>query len=250
MAESRGRVRVEPGPRRVRVEFGGQTIADTTRPLYVWEKPYYPTYYLPLADVDAGVLVETGEVERSPSRGTSRVHDVKVADRTATGAARVFEDSPLEEVRGTVRLRFRDMDAWFEEDEEIFVHPRDPYKRVDMLRSSRHVRVSIDGVVVAETDQPTFLFETGLPRRTYLPPTHVRRDLLVPSDHHTECPYKGRASYHSVRIGDDLHEDVVWHYPSPLRESTPIGGLYCFYDERVDVEVDGELQERPRTPFS
>ena len=137
------------------------------------------------------------------------------------------------------------MDQWFEEDEEIFVHPRDPHTRVDALRSSRHVRVVMAGETVAETTRPVLLFETGLPTRYYIPPEDVRLDLLEPSGAGTRCPYKGVASYHSVRVGGELVADVVWHYPFPIPECPKIEGLLAFYNERVDLYVDGELQERP-----
>ncbi|MDQ3966496.1 MAG: DUF427 domain-containing protein, partial [Actinomycetota bacterium] len=141
-------------------------------------------------------------------------------------------------------------DAWYEEDEEVFVHPRDPYHRVDILDSSRHVRVLVNGEVVAETDRPELLFETGLPTRYYIPPEDVREELLVPSDTTTQCPYKGVASYWSVDAGGELFEDLSWYYPEPLPEAAKISGLLCFFNERVDLEVDGEKQPRPRTRWS
>jgi uncharacterized protein (DUF427 family) len=142
------------------------------------------------------------------------------------------------------------MDAWFEEDEEVFVHPRDPYKRVDALRSSRTVRIEVGGIVVAETTRPTFLFETGLPRRTYFPKLDVRMDLLDPTDSSTMCPYKGTARYWSVRAGDEVHTNLAWSYDSPVRESAPIADLVAFYDEKVDLFVEGRPQPRPKTPFA
>jgi uncharacterized protein (DUF427 family) len=121
---------------------------------------------------------------------------------------------------------------------------------VDILASSRRVRVDIDGVTVAESGQPRILFETGLPPRYYLPLTDVRMDLLRPSDTQTHCPYKGTASYWSVDAGRGVHENIAWIYRMPLPESQKIAGLACFYNEKVDLYVDGELQQRPRTPFS
>jgi len=247
--DTRGRVKVERGAKRVRVVLGGKIIADTTRPLLVWEIPYYPAYYLPREDVVADVLVPSGDTGHSPSRGDSVVYDVRAGDREAPGAAQEYPESPIEELRGHVRFEFSAMDMWFEEDEEIFVHPRDPHKRVDILASSRHVRVEIDGVTVAESDSPHLLFETGLPVRYYLPKTDVRLDLLEPSDTITRCPYKGEAEYYSVRAGGKLHSDIVWYYRMPLPESQKVQGMLCFYDEKVDVYVDGVKQERPKTPF-
>lgn len=206
-------LQVEPSLKRVRVVLDGHYVVDSSSPLLVWEKPYYPTYFFPRSDVDASVL--------ESRRAYVRPDDV---------------------LDGYVALRWNDFDHWFEEDEEVFVHARDPYKRIDILRSSRHVIVEVDGVVVADSTKPTMLFETSLRRRTYLPLTDLRMDLLVPSATRTQCPYKGEAKYWSVQIGETFHRDVVWSYPSPVRESTPIAGLACFYDDRVTMTVDGVVQ--------
>jgi uncharacterized protein (DUF427 family) len=246
----RGRIRVETGAKRVRAYLGGEVVADTARPLLVWERPYYPTYYFPFADVRAELLEADGGTAHSPSRGDGRTFTVRAGGAEALGAALRYEDSPVEELRDAIRLDWDAMDAWFEEDEQVFTHPRDPYKRVDILPSSRHVRVEVEGVTVAESASPRLLFETGLPVRYYLPKTHVRMDLLVPSDYESHCPYKGEAEWWSVRAGDKMHEDLVWSYRTPLPESQKIAGLIAFYDEKVDVYVDGVLQERPRTKFS
>ncbi|TVT28430.1 DUF427 domain-containing protein [Amycolatopsis rhizosphaerae] len=248
-SEGRGRVRAERGAKRVRAVFGGRFVADTIRPLMVWEVPYYPTYYIPREDIAAGVLVPSGNTHHSPSRGDGKLETVRVGEREATDAALEYADSPIEELRGHVRLDFAAMDAWFEEDEEIFVHPRDPRTRVDVLASSRHVRVEIDGVTVADSRSPRLLFETGLPTRYYLPKTDVRLDLIEPSDTITRCPYKGEAEYYSVRIGDRVHPDIAWYYRMPLPESQKVQGLVAFYDEKVDVYLDGVKQERPKTVF-
>ncbi|HEY2706068.1 MAG TPA: DUF427 domain-containing protein [Candidatus Dormibacteraeota bacterium] len=245
----RGRVRTEPGHKRVRAYLAGRLVADSARPLFVWEKPYYPTYYLPVEDIRAE-LVPTGRVEHSPSRGDAQILDVRVGTAIAPGAARRYPDSPLEPLRDTVRLEWDAMDEWLEEDEPVYTHPRDPYTRVDILGSSRHVRVEVDGVVVAESHQPRILFETGLPPRYYLPLTDVRIELLRPSATRSHCPYKGTAAYWSLDTGHGVHTDAVWIYRTPLPESQKIAGLASFYNERVDLHVDGVLQERPRTLFS
>lgn len=246
----RGRVKVEQGHKRVRAMVAGETVVDSRRPLLVWEKPYYPTYYFPPDDVRMDLLVETAETRKSPSRGVSHTYNLKTQAGEVPAAAWMYPDSAIEEISGYVAFKWREMDHWFEEDEEVFVHARDPYTRVDILRSSRHVKVSIGGEVIAESSSPALLFETGLPTRYYLPPTDVRWDLLEKTDHRTECPYKGVAEYWSVRAGGELHENIVWSYPFPTLESAKIAGLICFYDEKVDTEVDGRPQERPRTPFA
>ncbi|MFC4124406.1 DUF427 domain-containing protein [Nocardia rhizosphaerae] len=246
--DKRGRVRTESGQKRVRVYLGGRLVADTLRPLLVWELPYYPTYYVPLTDVLAD-LEPNGADEHSPSRGEGTGYDVAVDGARADGAALRYLDSPLPDLKDAVRLDFAAFD-WFEEDEPIIVHPRDPYSRVDILGSSRNVRVEIDGVTVADSSSPRILFETGLPARYYLPLPDVRTDLLTPSDTHTSCPYKGTADYWHVRLDGKEHRDIVWIYRTPLPESQKIAGLACFYNEKVDIYLDGVRQDRPRTPFS
>ncbi|MET0237688.1 MAG: DUF427 domain-containing protein [Kibdelosporangium sp.] len=248
-ATTRGRVRLEQGAKRVRVYLGGVLVADTLTPVYVWEVPYYPAYYIPRKDVQVE-LIATGNTDHSPSRGDATLFTVEAGGRQAADAARIHQDSSIEELRDLVRFDFAAMDAWFEEDEEIYTHPRDPYTRVDVLASSRHVRVEIDGVTVAESRNARLLFETGLPTRYYLPKTAVRMDLLEASDTVTACPYKGEASYYSARIGDQVHEDIAWFYNTPLPESQKVASLVAFYDEKVDTFVDGVRQPRPKTKFA
>ncbi len=232
-------MRTEPSHKRVRVFFGGQLIVDTDDALYAWEWPAYPQYYLPIADVADGVL------HRAPDKDGATSFTVRAGGREAIDAAREVEELP-----GRVRLDWSAMDAWFEEDEEVFVHPRDPHSRVQILPSSRHVTVAVDGVTVADTRRPMLLFETGLPRRSYFPKLDVRMDLLVPSERTTMCPYKGTARYWSVARSSGERADLAWSYATPVRESAPIAGLVAFFDEKVDVTVDGVAQHRPQTPFS
>jgi uncharacterized protein (DUF427 family) len=245
----RGRTRLEPGTKRVRAFLGGEVVADTARPILVWEVPYYPTYYFPLADLRAELKPDGGSVH-SQSRGDARTSTVCAGGTEAPGAALRYEDSPIEELRDLVRLDWHAMDAWFEEDEEVFTHPRDPYTRVDILASTRRVRVEVGGVTIAESASPRLLFETGLPVRYYLPKTDVRLDHLIPSDTVTHCPYKGRAEYWSVRTPDRVYADLMWSYRTPLPESQKVAGLVAFYNEKLDIHVDGVLQERPSTKFS
>jgi uncharacterized protein (DUF427 family) len=249
-SERAARIRIETGAKRVRAYVGAEPVVDTTRPVLVWEKPYYPAYYFPLADVRTELFQADGGVVHSPSRGDGRTFTITAGGKEAPAAALRYEDSPIEELRGLIRLEWDAMDAWFEEDEEVFTHPRDPYTRVDILPSSRHVRVEVDGVTVAESTSPKLLFETGLPPRYYLPKTHVRLDLMVPTDSVTHCPYKGQAEWWSVRANGSIHEDLAWSYRTPLPESQKIAGLVAFYNEKVDIYVDGVLQVRPHTKFS
>jgi uncharacterized protein (DUF427 family) len=246
----RGRVRFEDGAKRVRIYLGGEVIADTIRPKLVWEVPYYPAYYFPADDVRMELLTPSGRTERSPSRGDALYFSVKGGDKVVDDAAWQHPDSPIEEIRDHVRFDWDAVDGVFEEDEEVFIHPRDPHSRVDILNSSRHVEVFVNDMRIAETHRPTILYETGLPPRYYFPKTDVRLDLLTPTDKRTGCPYKGFAGYWTVEAGGEYHEDLAWSYPTPLPESQKIAGLVAFYNERVDLVVEGERQERPKTKFS
>ncbi len=236
--EARGRVRVQPAPKRVRIMLGGVVVADTTDAVYVWENPSYPQYYVPLADVAPGALKETGTTSRSPSRGTARHFSVQGGDRVVDDAAWCYADSPIETLRDRVRFEWSAMDAWFEEDEEVFVHPRDPYTRIDVLRTSRRVRVHVRGTLLADSTRARMLIESGLPVRWYLPPEDVRTDLLEPSGTTTRCPYKGVASYWSVRLDGHLDRDIAWAYPQPGHDAEAVRGLLCFFDDRVDLAVE------------
>ena len=247
---TRGRVRVEDTQKRIRARIGGVAIADSTSVKMVWEIPYFPTYYFPSDDVRMDLMADSGETKRSPSRGTADLFDITVGDRIVGGAARVWNESKLEEVSGYVSLSWDAMDQWFEEDDEVYYHARDPYTRIDILQSSRTVRVEVDGVVVAESDRARFLFETNLPVRYYLPKTDVRFEYLEATDTATNCPYKGTARYWSINTTGKTHHDVVWGYDAPLPESQLIAGFVAFYNEKLDIYIDGVLEERPKTKFS
>ncbi|MEV0157129.1 DUF427 domain-containing protein [Micromonospora sp. NPDC050686] len=241
---------VEPVPRRVRAFLAGELVVDTTRASYVWEWPPYPQYHLPAADVRRDLLVDEGRTERS-RRGTARLHGLRVGSTLHGSCARWYGADALPGLADTIRFDWAALDAWFEEDEEVFVHPRNPYSRVDALRSSRRVRVELDGMLLAESVSPVLVFETGLPTRYYLDRTAVDFGHLVPSTTTTACPYKGRTSeYWSVRVGDAVHSDLAWSYLFPTGALLPIAGLVAFYNEKVDLIVDGERLARPRTHFS
>jgi uncharacterized protein (DUF427 family) len=236
---------VEPVPRRIRATLRGRVVLDTTRAVYLWEAPPYPQYYVPLADVADGVLVDTGETEQH-ERGTARVHTI--GGGSDTGRALVYDEGL---VAGRVRFDWDALDSWFEEDEEVFVHPRNPYSRVDAIRSGRLVQASVDGVVLAESTSTVMVFETGLPTRYYFPRTAVNFEHLVPSDTETACPYKGRTSdYWSSTAGSRLRPDLAWSYEFPTAALLPIKGLVAFYNERVDLSIDGEPLKPVRTHFS
>ena len=246
---NRGEIRVEQSQKWLRGYVGGRLVFDTKRPLMVWEKPYYPTYYVPESDVVAG-FVANGETKEMRGLGEGESLDLKTNGVNRERAALRFPSSNIERLREFVRFRWDALDEWLEEDEPVYTHPRDPYTRIDILNSSRHIEIVVDGVKVAETHKPTILYETGLPPRFYMPLTDVDTELLTPTDAHTYCPYKGTAGYFSLTIGDNVHKDFVWIYRTPLPECQKIAGLVCFYNEKVDLYLDGELQVRPRTKFS
>jgi uncharacterized protein (DUF427 family) len=237
----------EPVPRRIRAVLNGRTVLDTTRALYLWEWPNYPQYYIPAADLDPAAVVDEEHVQRL-KRGSARRIGLRVGDQARPAAGRIYTDGPVE---GLARLEWDALDAWYEEDEQVFVHPRNPYSRVDALRSTRTVRISVDGVVLAESSSPVLVFETGLPTRYYLNRTDVDFTHLEASPTRTSCPYKGRTSgYWSVRAGEAVHQDLAWSYDFPTAALLPIAGLISFYNEKVDVHLDGRLLDRPVTHFS
>jgi len=212
-----GRVRVEQGTKRVRAYLGGEVVADTIRPRLVWEVPHYPAYYFPVEDVRTELLVPTATVTHSPSRGDARHFTVKAGDHRAEDAALRYVDSPIAELRGLVRLDWDAMDGWFEEDEEVYTHPRDPYTRVDILATSRRVRVEVEGVVLAESANARALFETGLPPRWYLPKTDVRMDRWCRPARPPTAPTRARPS--TGRSGWATAWSRTW--PGPIAPPCP-----------------------------
>jgi uncharacterized protein (DUF427 family) len=246
------RIAVELSPRWVRVKFNGETIADSKRAVLLRESNHLPVYYFPPEDVRQDLLEPTDLHTRCPYKGEASYWSVRVGDRVAENAMWGYGD-PLperEDIRGYRAFYWERMDAWFEEEEQVFKHARDPYHRVDVIPSSRHIRVEIDGRVVAESRRPSLVFETGLPTRYYLPVEDVRMDLLAATATTSVCPYKGQASYWRL-AGDAAERDVAWAYQTPIPEIPRIAGLVSFFNERVDaLYVDDELQAKPRTPWS
>jgi uncharacterized protein (DUF427 family) len=251
-SEGTQRVRTEPNHRRVRVFFGGEAVADSSRTIYLFETGHLPVYYFPREDVRFDLLEPASHHTHCPWKGDASYYDVIVGDRRAENAVWAYP-APIDsvpELKDYVAFYWDKADAWFEEDDEVYKHARDPYHRVDVLNSSRHVEVRVNGVLVADTRRPRLLFETGLPVRYYVPKLDVRQDLLIPSARRSRCPYKGEAVYWSVRAGDEVLEDVVWSYPSPIPEAPKIENLLAFLNEKVDIIVDGVPQERPVTKWS
>ncbi|MDT5043808.1 MAG: hypothetical protein QOE51_4793 [Actinoplanes sp.] len=241
---------VEPAPRRVRATLGGHTVLDTTSAVYVWEWANYPQYYVPAADVDPAALVIADEVEKG-RRGAYREVGLRSGGVVKEKAGRLYTDDSLPGLAGLIRFDWAAPDAWFEEDEQIFGHPRNPYARVDAIRSTRRVRVELDGVVLAESGSPVLVFETGLPTRYYLNRTEIDFTSLRPSDTVSQCPYKGTTTgYWTVEVNGVTYPDLAWSYDFPTRQLLPIAGLISFYNEKVDIYLDGRAVERPVTHFS
>ncbi len=240
---------IEPVPRRIRAVHGGRVVTDSVEARYVWEWANYPQYYVPRRDVAEELLTTDGRTEVT-SRGTVQWFWLaSTVDGPPDGRLVVRSDHAR--LLDTFRFEWDAMDHWFEEDEEVFVHPRNPYTRVDALRSTRSVRIELDGEELAGSSSPVMVFETGLPTRYYLNRTEVRFEHLVPTPTVTRCPYKGTTTaYWSAVVNGVVHDDLAWCYDFPTRQLLPIAGLVAFYNERVDLFVDGELLERPRTPLS
>ena len=237
------RVLVQDHPRRIRIRFGGRTIVDTTGARLLHESNLLPALYVPLDDVDPDVIERTDTTTHCPFKGDASYWTIAVGDQVAEDAMWGYEgqadldDAHVGGIDGFVAFYLDRMDTVLEEDEEVLGHLRDPYHRVDTRRSSRHVVVRHGDRVLAETDAPRAVFETGLPPRWYVPEDDVQVD-LVDSDTTTVCPYKGVAGYRSLPGGP---EDVAFSYPDPLPESQGLEGHWCFLAEGITTEVDGEL---------
>jgi len=252
-------VHVVPCLKRVRAVFAGVTVADSARVVILRAVGYgrraIPVYYFPEADVRMDLLTPGAETRTDQHVGEMHFYDISVGGRSADSAAWAygepdnraegFEPADAPDLRGYVAFAWNKIDAWFEEDVEVFFHARDPFKRVDCLPSSRHIRVTLGGEVVAESDRPVLLFETGLRTRYYIPKLDVRQDLLRPTASKTNCPYKGSAAYYTAEVNGQAFEDIAWWYPTATPECTGIaGGYIAFYDEKCDVEIDGMLQSK------
>jgi uncharacterized protein (DUF427 family) len=258
-----GSLRYEPTDKRIRAVLGDRTVIDSTRAMLVWEpKRIVPSYAVPAEDIDADISPQRADKAQGTAAagvplGTRSVYDPSIpfSEHSCAGApltigaggreAEAFRPDDAD-LAGYLVLDFAAFDAWYEEDERNVGHPRDPFHRIDIVHSSRHVRVEAGGEVLAESAEPYLLFEPPLPVRYYLPREDVRTDLLRPSDKTTFCAYKGQASYWSVADEDAL----VWSYLAPLRDAVEVTGRLAFFNERVDIVVDGVRSERPLTPWS
>ena len=246
----------EPSPRWVRGRKDDTTVVDSRHPVLVWEPGIpVPLYAFPHDEVREDLLRPAKNPPTGTHTGSRIFYDLVIGGELTDNAAWTY---PADDLAGYIAFEWfrrvgRGLDHWYEEEEEIFIHPRDPHKRVDAIPSSRHVRVEINGTVVADTHSPVLVFETGLPTRYYIPREDVRLDLFEPTEHSTGCPYKGTATYWSWRGEDSVPAvppNIVWSYPQPLPAVGAVKDLLAFYNEAVDIVVDGDPLERPVTPFT
>jgi uncharacterized protein (DUF427 family) len=250
--ERDGLLYLEPSPRRIRAVADGETVVDSRSARMLHEHGRLPIYLFPREEVRMDLLEPSDTRTGSENKGEARWWHLTVGAERVDDAVWEWHEPPegASQLAGLLGFRWEAVERWLEEDEEAIVHPRDPYHRVDVLDTSRRVRISLDGETLGETERGKVIFETGLPPRWYLPREDVRQDLLAPTDTRTGCAYKGFASYWSVSVGDREEADLAWSYPEPRREVAPVADMIAFFNERVDVELDGELQERPLTPWS
>jgi uncharacterized protein (DUF427 family) len=230
---------VENCPRRVRVFLAGHTVADSSAVRLLHPPGRTPTYLFPREHVRTELFESSERRRHDPGLGEATYWSVRVGDRRAVDAAYSWEQPPESAgaIAGLIAFDWDAMDGVFEEDEEVFVHPRDPYTRIDVLRTSRQVRVHLRGTLLADSTRARMLIESGLPVRWYLPREDVRTDLLEPSYTTTRCPYKGIAHYWSVQLDGRREKDIVWTYPEPFHDAEAVRGLLCFVDDRVELEI-------------
>lgn len=234
---------LEDCQKRVRAKFNGETIVDSRRVKMLHETGNHPAYYFPREDVRTDLLEDSDHTVHDEFKGNARYWSVRVGDKVAENAVLSYPDSgpgsPLPP--DCMTIIWDKMDAWYEEDEQVYANAHDPYHRVDVLDSSRHVRVLVNGELVADTRRPLMLFESSLPVRYYIPEADVQLDKLASSDTHTDCPYKGVASYYSVRTAAGVAEDAAFYYPEPRPEAVKLPGTMCFLGDGVETQVDDEI---------
>ena len=238
---------IEPSFRWVRVKLGLETVADSKTPLLLAQFGLHvsPTYFFTRDEITMDRLVPSGQ------QHGMQYWSVTSESQMIKDGAWTYIDPPehLADLKERITFNWRDFD-WFEEDEQVFVEARMPQHRVDVMRSSRHIKVVVGGQVLADTKTPFLLFETTLPTRYYIPQQDVQMKFLHETSLKTQCPYKGTARYWSAHVGANVFENVVWSYPNPILENPKIKDLMCFYNEKVDIYIDGQLEPRPVTPFS
>ena len=252
---SEGPHKVERTARRVRGLCCAKYVFDTIEAAHVWEHPRYPQYtnssphyyaqlkfsryYVPTTAFTSDVKLDKGEAIDG-TNGAAHFGRLTVG-RKSTDRIVIFDTEAL---KNLVKVDFNAIDQWFEEEVPIYCHPKDPYKRIDILQSTRTVKVALNGITLAETSSPLLLLETTLRTRYYLPPTSVKWEYLSPSTTESLCPYKGQANYHHVNVDGQQYQNLVWYYRYPTMESAPVAGYLCFFNEGVDIWVDGVKEAR------
>lgn len=226
-------------PQRIRGEAGGVTVVDSSSVMMIHETGLLPRWYFPTADVSTDLLEPSGTTSHCPFKGDARYWHVRVGTRLVEDA---FWEYPrplagAAGIEGLLSPYTEKFDKWWDEDEVVVGHPRDPFHRVDARRSSRHVTVSAAGEVIAETDHAVSVNETGLPTRWYVPLGDVRAEVLERSQTTTLCPYKGVASYWSIRVPGRIFTDAAWTYSDPLLEAVPTRGCVSFLADGVTIDV-------------
>jgi uncharacterized protein (DUF427 family) len=241
-----------PVPQRIRALVGDETVVDSRNAKLLHETGYLPVYYFPDEEVRFDLLEPSEKRTHCPHKGDASYWTIRAGERAVADAVWAYREpiEPAAFLSGHVALYWHLADEWFAEDDELFGHPRDPFHRIDVHPTTRRVRVLLDGEVIAETTRAQALFETALPPRWYIPPEDVRMELLEPSESKTRCAYKGSASYWNVRVGDHFEDDLVWTYAAPKHDAEQVRGMLCFFNERVDLELDGVVGERPQTQWS
>ncbi|MBC7779579.1 MAG: DUF427 domain-containing protein [Proteobacteria bacterium] len=234
----------EDYPKRFRVEVAGKMVADSRRAKALHETGQMMRVCLPGADVRLDLLETSGTSRKSAATGTAKCWSMRMGDRLVENVAWSYDDPPpsAPPLQGYVSFDLDAVDAWHEEDDKGYAHPRDPYHRFDLHNAARRVVVRLGDVEVARSERPKLLFETGLPPRYYLPPEDIRIDLLEKSSMVSECPYKGDGQHWHVVTGDTRIEDAAWSLPAPLGEAVAIAGWICFYPDKMHVEVDDGVQ--------
>lgn len=247
--------KTEPSDKWVRAYVGDTAVVDSCHALLFWEDHFpVPAYAFPKEDVRTDLLRPSTtppdkESFYTPKGPVSAWYHLTVDDRVIEHAAWIRDDPAIGD-RLVLSWQPGVLDRWMEEDEEVIEHPRDPHKRVEALASSRHVMVSREGHMLADSRHPVLLFETGLPTRYYLPREDVRFEALASTTNRTRCPYKGAAEEYWSMPGVDDAENIAWSYPAPLPPVEKIARRVAFYNELVDVTVDGIPQPRPQSVFS
>jgi uncharacterized protein (DUF427 family) len=248
-----GALYLEPTAKRIRAELSGVMVADSDHAFILHESGHQPVYYFPPGDVRTDLLEPSPRRASVPTKGDATFFTVRAGDEVVHNGAWTYADPPADApaaLKGLIAFYFNRMSRWLEESHEIHTHPRDPYTRVDVLETGRHIRISLGGALLAESDRALAVFETSLPVRWYLPLEDVYA-VLTPTDSVTLCPYKGQASYYSVEVpeGED-GRDLVWYYEDPYDEVRRVKGHLCFFNEKVDIELDGVLQPRPESAWN